>query len=473
MKQHESLRFLRKNRRNIITEYLGPSQILVVGFMLVILIASLLLMLPISSNEGTFTPFIDALFTATSAVCVTGLVVVNTLAHWSTFGKIVILFCIQVGGLGFMTLVSMIFIVLGRKITLRNRLIMQEALNFNTTAGIVKFTRYIVIGTFLVEGIGAILLACVFVPEYGIFKGIIYGIFHSISAFCNAGFDIIGDSSLTPYMGNTLLNLTIMALIVIGGLGFTVWVDTLNAITHKIKTKERFTWRQAFYKMSVHSRLVWIITIFLLVFGFVFFFFAELKNPATLAGLSFKEKLYTAMFQSVTTRTAGFNTLPLDAMTDGSKLMSIILMFIGGSPAGTAGGIKTVTIGVLILCTLSTLKGSDETVVFKRKIPRQIIRRALAIIMIVISVMTTMTIILSFTEDFSFIEILYEVVSATATVGITLGITSSLSFIGKIVIIIAMFIGRLGPITIAVALMIKQDKNKAIIEYPEEKVMVG
>lgn len=473
MKQHENLKFLKKNRCNVITTYLGPSQILVTGFMFVILIASLLLMLPISSNEGTSTPFINALFTATSAVCVTGLTVVNTLAHWSVFGKAVILICIQIGGLGFMTLVSMIFIMLGRKITLRNRLIMQEALNFNTTAGIVKFTKYIVMGTFLVEGIGALLLSFVFVPEYGLLKGVVYGIFHSISAFCNAGFDIIGDSSLTPYRGNTLLNFTIMALIIIGGLGFTVWLDSYNAIMHKIKAKERLTWQQAFHKMTVHSRLVWIITVSLLLIGFLFFFFAELKNPATLGGLSFKEKVYTAMFQSVTTRTAGFNTLPLDAMTDASKLMTIILMFIGGSPAGTAGGIKTVTFGVLILCTLSTLKGSDETVIFKRRIPREIIRRALAIIIIAICVIVSMLMVLSFTEDFSFLDILYEVVSATATVGITVGITSSLSFIGKIVIIIAMFIGRLGPITIAVALMIKQGKNKSLIEYPEEKVMVG
>ncbi len=471
MKQHESLGFLKKNRSNIITAHLGPSQILVVGFLVLILIASLLLMLPLSSNEGTSTPFIDALFTATSAVCVTGLVVVNTLAHWSVFGKVIILFCIQIGGLGFMTLVSMLFIILGRRITLRNRLIMQEALNFNTTAGIVKFTRYIVIGTFLVEGIGALLLSFAFIPEYGFGKGIIYGIFHSISAFCNAGFDIVGDSSLTPYVGNTLINFTIMSLIIISGLGFTVWIDTYNAIHAKIK--EGCKWQQAFHKMSLHSRLVWIITIILLIGGFIFFFFAEMSNPATFGNLLLKEKLYAAMFQSVTTRTAGFNTLPLAAMTDGSKLMTIILMFIGGSPAGTAGGIKTVTVGVIILCALSTLKGEDETVIFKRRIPRQIIRRSITIVMIAGCVITVMLMILSFSESFSLMEILYEVVSASATVGITLGITSRLSLIGKIVIIIAMFIGRLGPITIAVALMIKQDKNKAIIEYPEEKVMVG
>lgn len=473
MKQHENLRFLKKHRCNAITTYLGPSQVLVVGFMLVILLATLVLMLPISSKEGVHTPFIQALFTATSAVCVTGLTVVNTTAHWSIFGKFIIILCIQVGGLGFMTLVSMIFILLGRKITLRNRMIMQEAFNFNTTAGIVKFTRYVVKGTFFVEGIGAILLALAFIPEYGFVKGIVFGIFHSISAFCNAGFDILGEGGLAAYRGHTLINFTLMALIIIGGLGFAVWVDTYNAIMFKLKAKERMSWKQAFHKMSVHSRLVWIITALLLFGGFVFFFFAELNNPATFGELSFKEKLYTAMFQSVTTRTAGFNTLPLGEMTDASKLMTILLMFIGGSPAGTAGGIKTVTMGVLILCTLSTLKGLDETIIFKRRIPKDIIRRALAIIMIAIGMIVSMLIILTFTEDLNFLDLLYEVVSATATVGITVGITAKLSLIGKIIIIIAMFIGRLGPVTIAVALMIKQDKNKTIIQYPEEKIMVG
>ena len=463
--------FLKKRQSHFITSKLGPSQILVGGFLGVILIASLLLMLPISSNTGTVTPFIDALFTATSAVCVTGLSVVNTAAHWSIFGKGVILCCIQIGGLGFMTLVSMMFVVLGKKITLKNRLIMQEALNANTTAGIIRFTKYIVQGTFIVEGIGALLLALVFVPQYGLKQGTFYAIFHSISAFCNAGFDLIGENSLTPYVGNTIINITIMGLIVLGGLGFYVWIDTYNGLKYKLQ--EKYTWHQVWNKMSIHTRLVWLITLGLLIGGCIFFFVVEFNNPATLGSMSFKEKIYAAMFQSVTTRTAGFNTMSLTDMTDTSKLMTIILMFIGGSPASTAGGIKTVTLGVLVLSTIATLKGKDETVIFKRRIPKQIIARALAIIMIILAVVLGMVMLLLFTENFTFIEVLYEVVSALATVGITLGITPSLSFIGKCIIIICMFIGRLGPITIAVALIIKQAKNKAIIEYPEEKVMVG
>ncbi|MGL4736066.1 MAG: TrkH family potassium uptake protein [Cellulosilyticaceae bacterium] len=457
----------------VFKEKLGPSQILVGGFFVVILIATGLLMLPISSNTGEATSFIDALFTSTSAVCVTGLAVVNTLEHWSEFGKLVILLCIQIGGLGFMTMVSMIFILMGKKITLKNRLIMQEALSFNTTAGIVRFTKLIVKLTLAVEGAGALLLALVFVPEHGLFKGIAYAIFHSISAFCNAGFDLVGGSSLTPYVGNGIVNFTVMALIICGGLGFTVWIDTYNAVKAKREAAEHFTWKQALYKLSLHTKIVWIITIALIVGGFIFFFAMEYANPATLGALTFKEKLYAALFQSVSPRTAGFNTIPLADLTMPSKLMTMILMFIGGSPAGTAGGIKTVTIGVLILCALSTIKGKESTVIFRRKIPTSIILRALTVIMIAFTVVFTMLMILTVTEDAAFIDIMFEVVSAFATVGLTLGITPALSLPGKLIIILLMFIGRLGTVTMAVALMIKQEKNKGAIQYPEEKIMVG
>lgn len=473
MKQYGTPGFLKPKKEVLVTEYLAPSQILVVGFLLVIAIGTLLLMLPISTSQGETTHFIDALFTATSAVCVTGLSVVSTFSHWSVFGKVVILMCIQIGGLGFMSLVSMMFIVMGKRITLKNRIIMQEALNYNTTAGIVRFTKSIVLGTLCIEGIGALLLTFVFIPEYGFIKGLGYSIFHSISAFCNAGFDVLGANSLEPYVGNTIVNMTIMLLIIIGGLGFSVWVDTYNMFKIKKAAKEHFTWKQAIYKLSVHTRLVWVITIGLLIIGFLFFFCVEFTNPNTLGMLTFKEKLYAAMFQSVSPRTAGFTTIPLAEMTDTSKVMTMILMFIGGSPAGIAGGVKTVTVGVLILCALSTLKGRENTVVFKRRIPLHLITRALTIIMISISVVVVMVMILSFTEDFTFIEILFEVISAFATVGTTLGITAQLSIIGRITIIVAMFIGRLGPITMAVALMIRQGEDKGTIGYPEEKIMVG
>ena len=468
--------FIKRNKSLSIGKSLNPAQVLVVGFLIVILIASILLMLPISSNSGEVTPFIDTLFTATSAVCVTGLSVVNTLAHWSIFGKVVILCCIQIGGLGFMSLVSMIFVFLGKRITLKNRLVMQEALNFNTTAGVVRFTKMVVKGTFLVEGIGAFLLAFVFIPEYGVLKGIAYSIFHSISAFCNAGFDLIGDSSLTPYVGNGLVNFVIIMLIILSGLGFYVWVDTYKMFVNKYKASEHYTWKQAIGKLSLHTKLVWIITAILLVSGFLVIFLFEYTNPATLGALTFKEKIYAALFQSVSPRTAGFNTIPLADLTDTSKLYTILLMFIGGSPAGTAGGIKTVTMGVLVLCVYNTIKGNDQVVVFKKRISFDTITRALSIVMIAFIVIAVVVGILSMTEDFTFMEILFETVSAFATVGTTLGITPSLSLIGKITIIIVMFIGRLGPITMAVALMVRRrdkEKNKAKIQYPEEKIMVG
>ncbi len=476
MKQNETPGFIRLNRGMMLTKKLHPTQILVGGFLAVILIGSILLSLPISSATGSYTSFEDALFTATSAVCVTGLVVVNTAAHWSLFGKIVILICIQIGGLGFMSLVSMIFVALGKRITLKNRMVMQEALNFKTTAGVVRFTKMVVKGTLIVEGVGALLLAFIFVPEYGVGKGIWYSIFHAISAFCNAGFDIIGDSSLTPYVGNTIVNFVIMALIVIGGLGFSVWLDTYKAIERKIKAPKNYTWRQTINKLCLHTKLVYVITAVLLLLGFIVILVLEFANPGTLGPLTLKEKIYAALFQSVSPRTAGFNTVNLAELTDTSKLFTILLMMIGGSPAGTAGGIKTVTIGVLVLCAISTIKGNNQTVIFKRKISFNTITRSLTIVMIAISVVIVSVGCLSLTEEFTFMEILFETVSAFATVGTTLGITPFLSSIGKLLIIIAMFIGRLGVITTAVALMVRQgnkENSKGNIQYPEEKVMVG
>lgn len=474
MNQKEMPSFIKSRQTPFFTSKMHPTQLLVFGFLIIISIGTFLLMLPISSAEGVVTSPIDALFTTTSAVCVTGLVVVDTFSYWSTFGKIVIICCIQIGGLGFMSLVSMLFLLLKKRITLKNRMIMQEALNFNTTAGVVRFTRMLVSGTLLVEGMGAVLLAFVFVPEYGLMKGIMYGIFHSVSAFCNAGFDIIGPTSLTPYVGNTVVNFVIMALIIIGGLGYSVWLDTCQTLKYKWQSPKLYTWGQVINKLSLHTKLVYVITFSLLVIGTVGIFALEYSNPGTLGQLTFKEKVYASMFQSVSPRTAGFCSIPLAEMTETSKLLTILLMFIGGSPAGTAGGIKTVTVGVLILCAFSSIRGQNETVVFKRRIPFQIITRSLTIVMIGVTVVTGVVGILSLTENFSFMEIVFETVSAFGTVGTTLGITPYLSVIGKVIIIIVMFIGRLGPITIAVAMTVKQNKNNSKrIQYPEEKIMVG
>jgi trk system potassium uptake protein TrkH len=449
---------------------LKPTQILVMGFALLIIIGSILLNLPIASNDGRSVGLINALFTSTSAVCVTGLVVVNTLQHWTIFGKVVILILIQVGGLGFMTITTTLFILLGRKIRLKERLIIQEALNQYTLSGMVRLTKNIFLGTLIIEGIGAILLSIKFVPVYG-YYGIFMGIFHSISAFCNAGFDIIGDSSLTPYIGDVLVNFTIMLLIILGGLGFTVWLDVVRV--SKDKVQKRYSFRSWFRKLTLHSKLVLVLTGGLIVFGFIFFLIIEGNNPLTLGTLSLKDKFLGALFQSVTPRTAGFNTIPLSQMEDASKFMTIILMFIGGSPAGTAGGVKTVTVGVLFIVILSVVRSKEDTEIFERRIPEGIIKRALAVIMISLFVVIAVTMTLSLSETGSFIDIFFEAVSGFATVGLTLGITGSLTTLGKIVLCITMFIGRLGPITMAVAFSVKSNKKNGSIKKPEEKVMVG
>ncbi|MDF1615942.1 TrkH family potassium uptake protein [Petrocella sp. FN5] len=457
-------------QKNQLDVNLKPTQVLVLGFLVVIIVGAILLSLPISSNSGKSTGFIDALFTSTSAVCVTGLVVVNTSLHWSAFGKVVILMLIQVGGLGFMTIASTIFMILGRKISLRDRMMIQESLNQNTLSGMVRLTKNIIIGTLIIEAIGALFLSLKFVPEYGA-KGIFYSIFHAISAFCNAGFDIIGDNSLTPYVGSVIINFTVMALIIIGGLGFTVWMDVLKVTKKELRFG--FKIKRWFRQLRLHTKLVLVISTSLIVVGFLFFFFLEGFNDATLGNLPLKDKLLGAMFQSVTTRTAGFNTITNSDMTDVSKFITILLMFIGGSPAGTAGGIKTVTIGVIFFEVLSVVRGKDDAEAFNRRIPRNTIKRALAVVMISLSVVMGVTMLLTITESGGFMDILFEAVSGFATVGLSLGETSKLSQIGKLIMSMTMFIGRLGPITMAVALTIRHEKKKINIRKPEEKVMVG
>lgn len=448
---------------------LKPTQILVLGFLLLIAVGTLLLNLPIASVDHESVGFIDALFTATSAVCVTGLVVVNTAAHWTIFGKLVILVLIQIGGLGFMTITTSLFMILGRKIGLKERMLIQEALNQYSLAGMVRLTRNIILGTFMIEGVGALLLSIKFVPKYGL-VGIFYGVFHSISAFCNAGFDILGDASLSPYLGDLLLNITIMLLIILGGLGFTVWMDTLH-VTKK-QLNNGFKFKKWFWALTLHTKLVLVITFFLIFGGFLFFFFIEGFNDQTLGTLPLNEKFLGALFQSVTTRTAGFNTMPLDQMTDASKFVSIIMMFIGGSPAGTAGGVKTVTIGVLVIEVLSVVRNKPDTEVFRRRISDNIVKRALAVIMISITVVMTVTAILTLTEQGDFLDIFFEAVSGFATVGLTLGQTGKLTTFGKIIMSMTMFIGRLGPVTMAVAFSIRNNRQQKI-RQPEEKVIVG
>ncbi|MBN2898114.1 MAG: Trk family potassium uptake protein, partial [Clostridia bacterium] len=315
---------------------LRPGQVLGLGFALIILIGALLLALPIASRDGHSIGLVNALFTATSAVCVTGLVVVDTGTYWTMFGKGIILLLIQIGGLGFMTMATAGAFIMGRRIGLRNRLIMQEALNQMSLSGVVRLTKYVIMTTFAIEGVGALLLSFRFIPEFGLRRGIVFSLFHSISAFCNAGFDIMGNyTSLTAFVSDPWVNIVIMGLILIGGIGFSVIIDVAR--------------NKRYRKLSVHSKLVLVTSGILLLIGFVLFLAIEWNNPATLGELSLSGKVLGAAFQSVTPRTAGFNTIPIDQLETPSKLITMVLMFVGGSPGSTAGGIKTTTLGIIVL----------------------------------------------------------------------------------------------------------------------------
>lgn len=438
---------------------LTAPQIIVLGFGLTILIGALLLNLPIASSKAEDVGFLNALFTSTSAVCVTGLVVVDTGTYWTTFGKTVIIFLIQIGGLGFMSVATLGAFLIGKKISLRERLIMQASLNQSNLSGVVKLTRQILYMTFFVEFIGAVLLSFVFIPEHGALKGIAYSIFHSISAFCNAGFDLIGGGrSLTPYVDNPIVNITIMSLIILGGLGFTVIFDIITKRNIK--------------RISLHSKIVLTVTAVLIVISAILFFLMENNNPGTMQELSFTGKLWASLFQAVTPRTAGFNTIDLAGMKNSSKLLTMVLMFIGGSPASAAGGIKTTTIAVLVLAVRTLIIGRQEVEVFGRRISYKAVNKALAVVFLGLSVVITGTMLLSFTDaGEEFLYILFEVISAFGTVGLSLGVTPLLSDMGKLLIIIIMFAGRVGALTILLALATKEQKT--LYQYPEEKIIVG
>jgi trk system potassium uptake protein len=442
---------------------INQTQAIVIGFAAIIVIGSILLNLPISSKDGHSIGFINALFTATSAVCVTGLVVVDTYTHWTVFGQVTILLLIQVGGLGFMTLATLFSLVIGRRISFKERLLIAESLNQNSPQGMVKLIKDILLGTLIFEGLGAIILSIRFIGEFGVKDGIYRGIFHSISAFCNAGFDLMGNygqfSGLTTYVEDPVVNLTIMALIIIGGLGFAVWEDVY-------KTRN-------FSELRLHTKLVLVVTAILLIFGFVFFLAMEYSNAKTLQPLSFKGKILASMFQSVTPRTAGYNTLSLPDLTNASKLMTIVLMFIGGSPGSTAGGIKTATAGVLLFSVISVLRGCKDVNIFKKRLEIDVILRSLAVFVLSIIVIISTTVVLSISENATLTEYLFESTSAFGTVGLTLGITPLLSSVGKAALIITMFLGRVGVLTMIMAITVRMQKSEVRLKYPEAKVMVG
>lgn len=448
----------------------STTQIISSGFFLAIIMGALLLMLPISSKNGEITPFIDALFTSTSAICVTGLTTVVTVTHFSYFGQFVILVLIQFGGLGVVTVTTSILLLMHKRITLKERILIQDAFNMNTLGGLVKLTIRILKGTMIVEGIGAVLYAFQFIPEYGVILGIWKAVFHSISAFCNAGIDLIGENSFAGYVNNPLINLTTMVLIVSGGIGFPVWWDVVKASSRIVKDKMDI--RTSLKKMTLHSKVAIATTTVLIVGGALLILMMEFNNKNTIGNLSIASKVMASFFQSVTTRTAGFFTVSQAGLRESTAFLSIILMFIGGSPSGTAGGIKTVTFAVLLYTTFTVIKGKQETEMFHRKLDIAYGKKALAVGCFSLMILMVSTMFLSAVENKVFLDTLYETTSAIATVGLTRGITFDLTWIGKLILIITMYLGRIGPITIAL-IMNPQKQKKIFCSMPDEAVLIG
>ena len=445
---------------------LSTTQAVMLSFFLAIFAGSILLALPISSAGSEAVPYIDALFTATTSICVTGLVTLPTVTTWSTFGHIIILILIQIGGLGIITILFGFMIICRRKLGLEDRILIHDAFNLNTLSGLVKFVQKVLLGTFVVEGIGALLYMIVFIPEFGA-RGIWISVFNSVSAFCNAGIDIIAEDSLCAYVFNPIINLTTCLLIFLSGIGYIVWWDVLKVL----KNFKQQGWK-CFRYLTLHSKIALSATGILIFAGAFLIFIFEYHNPLTIGNYSLAHKLQASLFQSVTTRTAGFATIPQQNLTNASAIVSLLLMFIGGSPVGTAGGIKTVTISVLLVSALATIRNKAEVVLFHRTIPKEAVSKAVAVTSISFIVMFTSTVLLSAVTDAPALDIMYETISATATVGLTRNLTSSLNLWGKIILIVTMYLGRIGPISLLLAFN-KKTENKNIIKNPTEEISIG
>ena len=448
---------------------LSTTQIILLGFLFAIMIGTFLLSLPICSASGQATPFIDALFTSTTSICVTGLVTLDTYAHWSFFGQFIILLLAQIGGLGVVSITTGVMLVIGQKVSLKDRLLIESAFNLSSLKGIIRFFKRIIIGTFLVEGIGAICYAFVFVPEFGWKKGIWVSIFNGVSAFCNAGMDVIGANSLAPYVSNVWINIVTMILIILGGLGFVVWWDIIRVF--KLVKNKKLPLKWMFNKCTLQTKIVLTMTIVLILSGAICIFVLEYHNPETLGTLSFGDKILASFFQSVTTRTAGFFTISQKGLRDSTILICLVLMFIGGSPSGIAGGVKTTTIALLLIATKSIITGTEEAEIFNRSIPLKTIRKALAVVLISFLSLWIGTVALLAVSDGSLADVAFEMTSAVATVGLTRGFTSSLNTIGKLIVIVGMYLGRIGPISLAIAIQGK--KKKGLASFAKEDVTVG
>lgn len=440
---------------------LSYPQIIALGYFLIIIAGTFLLSLPIASRNNLFPGLINALFTATSATGVTGLVVFDTYTQWSLFGQVVILLLIQIGGLGFMTVVTMFSIFLKRKIGLKERGLLRESINAMYIGGIVRLTKRILLGTLLFEGIGAVLLSLRFIPKMGLLEGIYNGIFHSVSAFCNAGFDIMGKygkySSLTNFAGDAVVNLTIISLIIVGGIGFFVWDDIEKNKYH-------------FRKYQLHTKIVLTMTAILIVSGTICFYIFERNN--LLYGMTTGDKVLVSLFGAVTPRTAGFNTVDVASLTSASKLLTIVLMFIGGSPGSTAGGIKTTTLAVIMISLWSSLKNRKGDIIFGRRLEDNALKRSSAVVTVNILLILSAALLISATNKALGLDaVLFEVTSAIGTVGLSTGITGDLNTFAKIIIILLMYSGRVGSLSFA--LLFTEHGVAPSIQNPVEKINIG
>jgi len=439
---------------------LSHMQIIALGFFLMIITGTILLMLPISNQERVWTPFVDALFTATSASCVTGQVVRDTATYWSSFGHVVIITLIQIGGLGFMTIATLFFLACRKRMGLRKRAVMVESISYSQVAGILPFVKKIILGTMMFEGIGAVLLSIRFIPQFGLGRGIAYSVFHSISAFCNAGFDLMGIRepyiSFCDYSGDWLVSLTIMFLVVMGGLGFMVWDDLLQK-KHHVR------------RYSLHTKIVLTMSGVLLFGGAALFFLFERNNLG--AEMPLHEQILTALFDSVTARTAGFNTTDTAALTDSSKLLTMMLMFIGGNSGSTAGGVKTTTVAVILIYTVCGLKGHQHATVFGRRLEEDSLKKATYVFFANLLLVLGGTLVICTIQNIGVVDVLFECFSAGGTVGMTTGITRDLNTVSKLVIIFLMYCGRVGSISFGSALLEKRALPP--VTAPTEQITIG
>ena len=451
---------------SISSEHLIP-----LSFFGAIIIGTILLMLPIATVSGETTDILTALFTATTSVCVTGLIVVDTYSHWSVFGQAVILILAQVGGLGIITVASLFMLLTKRKFTIRERIMLKDALNLNERSGVLRILVRIIRGTFIVELIGAVLYSIRFIPLLGTKKGIWASVFNSISAFCNAGMDIVGPTSMGVFNSDYLVLLTTMTLIVLGGLGYVVWFDLNEGLIDGVK--KRYTPRQIWSHFSEHTKLVLTLTLSLIIIGTIAIFFFEYNNAETIGNMSLGDKILNSFFESVTLRTAGFASFSQKSMTDISCIVAFILMFIGGSPVGTAGGIKTVTFFLASANIISYIQGDSKNIVFNRRISDDLMRKASVIVSVSTFTVIFMTLLLMATNpSVSVVDALFEVISASATVGLSRDITGTLNVLGRIIIIISMYLGRIGPISMAIFFAKRKPTNNSA-KYIEGKFYVG